>query len=187
LTPESLTQDLAAGLAALAAAGVRRVRGYRAPEWSINDRSIWALETLARAGFTFDSSMAPMRIVGNPDYPKHPHVRPTAFGDVLECPPLVDRRFGQNMPLGLGWGLRMSAPSRVIRVIEDHNARGIPVTLAVHPWEFDPNPPRVALPAAKRFAHYFRLAGFRGRFERILRGAAFAPMGEVLRLSAAST
>jgi polysaccharide deacetylase family protein (PEP-CTERM system associated) len=187
LTPESFTRDLLAGGAALAAAGVRHVRGYRAPEWSINDRSLWALEALARAGFTFDSSMAPMRIVGDPDYPKQPHARSTSCGDVLEFPPLVDRRFGQNMPLGIGWGLRMSAPSRVIRVIEDRNTRGIPVALAMHPWEIDPDPPRVKLPPAKSFAHYFRLDGFRGRLERILRGAAFAPMGEVLGLSPVST
>ena len=187
LTPESFARDLEAGRAALAAAGVQNVRGYRAPEWSINDRSLWALEALARAGFTFDSSMAPMRIVGDPDYPKQPHARSTSCGDVLEFPPLVDRRFGQNMPLGLGWGLRMTAPSRVIRVIEDRNTRGIPVALAVHPWEIDPDPPRVRLPPAKSFAHYFRLGGFRGRLERILRGAAFAPMGEVLGLSPVST
>ena len=187
LTPENFARDLEAGLAALAAAGVHRVRGYRAPEWSINNRSLWALEALARSGFTFDSSMAPMRIVGDPDFPKQPHARSTSCGDLLEFPPLVDRRFGQNMPLGLGWGLRMTAPSRVIRVIEDRNARGIPVALAVHPWEIDPDPPRVRLPLATSFAHYFRLGGFRGRLERILRGAAFAPMGEVLGLSAAST
>jgi polysaccharide deacetylase family protein (PEP-CTERM system associated) len=187
LTPESFARDLEAGRAALAAAGVQNVRGYRAPEWSINDRSLWALEALARAGFTFDSSMAPMRIVGDPDYPKQPHARSTSCGDVLEFPPLVDRRFGQNMPLGLGWGLRMTAPSRVIRVIEERNTRGIPVVLAVHPWEIDPDPPRVRLPPAKSFAHYFRLGGFRGRLERILRGAAFAPMGEVLGLSPVST
>ena len=187
LTPESFAQDLDACRSALAAAGVGNVRGYRAPEWSINDRSLWALESLARAGFTFDSSMAPMRMIGNPDYPQQPHVRSTASGDVLEFPPLVDRRFGQNMPLGIGWGLRMSAPDRVIRAIEDRNGCGVPVTLGVHPWEIDPDPPRVKLPAAKAFAHYFRLGGFRGRLERILRGAAFAPMGEVLGLSLRST
>ena len=80
----------------------------------------------------------------------------------------------------------MTAPSRVIRAIEDRNARGIPVALAVHPWEIDPDPPRVKLPLAKSFAHYFRLGGFRGRLERILRGASFAPMGEVLGLLARS-
>jgi polysaccharide deacetylase family protein (PEP-CTERM system associated) len=187
LTPESFTRDLDAGRAALAAAGVQLVRGYRAPEWSINNRSLWALETLARAGFTFDSSMAPMRIVGDPDYPTEPHARSTSVGDVLEFPPLVDRRFGQNMPLGVGWGLRMTEPSRMIRVIEDRNAKGISVALVVHPWEIDPDPPRVRLPPAKSFAHYFRLSGFRGRLERILRGSSFAPMGEVLGLSAVST
>jgi polysaccharide deacetylase family protein (PEP-CTERM system associated) len=181
LTPDSFGHDLEACRAALAAAGAGGVRGYRAPEWSINGRSLWALETLARAGFTFDSSMAPLRIVGDPDYPKQPHVRPTAYGDVIEFPPLVERRFGQNMPM-IGWGLRMTAPHSVIRIIEDRNARGIPVALAVHPWEIDPTPPRVRLPLAKSFAHYFRLQGFRSRLNRILRGATFVPMGEVLGL-----
>jgi polysaccharide deacetylase family protein (PEP-CTERM system associated) len=180
LTPDEFSSDLDAGCAALVAAGATRVRGYRAPEWSINERSLWALERLARAGFTFDSSMAPMRIIGDPEYPQGPHTRSTTAGDLFEFPPLVDRRFGQNMPLGVGWGLRMSAPGRVIRVIEDRNRRGIPVALAIHPWEIDPDPPRVALPAAKRFAHYFRLDGFRRRLEQVLRGASFAPMSEVL-------
>src|SRR5712691_9109082 len=88
LTPETFSRDLEAGRAALAAAGVKTVRGYRAPEWSINDRSLWALEALARAGFTFDSSMAPLRIVGDPAYPERPHARSTSCGDVLEFPPL---------------------------------------------------------------------------------------------------
>ena len=59
----------------------------------------------------------------------------------------------------------MSSPARVIRAIEDRNSRGIPVALAVHPWEIDPDPPRVTLPPAKSFAHYFRLGGFRRRLE----------------------
>jgi polysaccharide deacetylase family protein (PEP-CTERM system associated) len=186
LTSESFRADLAASVKALGAAGVPSVRGYRAPEWSINDRSLWALDVLASAGFAFDSSMAPMRIVGNPNYPDRPHARATSQGDLMEFPPLVDRRFGQNMPLGLGWGLRMTAPARVLRTIEDRNRRDIPVALSVHPWEIDPEPPRVALPFAKSFAHYFRLDGFRGRLERILLGATFVPMGEVLAAHAVS-
>jgi hypothetical protein len=109
----------------------------------------------------------------------------TSPGSLLEFPPLVEKRFGQNMPLGLGWGLRMSSPSRVLRAIDDRNSRGVPVAIAVHPWEIDPNPPRAKLPAGKRFAHYFRLDGFRARLEMILRGASFAPMGEVLEISTA--
>jgi peptidoglycan-N-acetylglucosamine deacetylase len=187
LTPETFSEDLDACRAALAAAGVRSVRGYRAPEWSINARSLWALDLLARAGFAFDSSMAPMRIVGDPSYPQFPHARATAFGEVMEFPPLVGRRFGHNMPLGGGWGLRMTNPRRVLNAIEDRNRRGIPVAVVVHPWEIDPHPPRVKLPLAKSFAHYFRLGGFRERLERVVRGAAFAPMGEVLGLAGLST
>ena len=187
LTPEAFTRDLAASRAALTAAGAQNVRGYRAPMWSINDRSLWALEELAGHGFTFDSSMAPMKIVGNPNYPTHPHTRSTARGELLEFPPLVERRFGHNMPLGLGWGLRMSSPGHVLRAIENHNRAGTPVALAVHPWELDPTPPRVPLPLAKRFAHYFRLDGFRARLHDILRGASFAPMGEVLGLCRTSS
>jgi polysaccharide deacetylase family protein (PEP-CTERM system associated) len=182
LTPEGFVEDLDAARAALEAAGVQGVRGYRAPEWSINGRSLWALDLLARSGFTFDSSMAPMRVVGDPSYAQCPHLRTTAFGVVHEFPPLVDRRFGQNMPLGGSWGLRMSDPRRVIKAINDRNRRGIPVALTIHPWEIDPDPPRVHLPLAQSFAHYFRLDGFRHRLERILRGATFAPMGAVLGL-----
>ena len=59
----------------------------------------------------------------------------------------------------------------------------LPCIFYFHPWEIDPLPPRVKLPLAKSFAHYFRLGGFRERLERVLRGASFAPMGEVLGLA----
>ena len=186
LTPQSFAEDLDLCRAALAAAGVQCVLGYRAPEWSINSRSLWALDLLVRSGFRYDSSMAPMRIVGDPTYPQVPHARATASGELLEFPLLVDRRFGQNMPLGGGWGLRMTDPARVIKAIDDRNTHGSPVALLVHPWEIDPDPPRVKLPVAKSFAHYFRLGGFRERFAQVLRGAPFAPMGDVLGLSPVS-
>jgi polysaccharide deacetylase family protein (PEP-CTERM system associated) len=179
-TPAQFAADLASARAALAAAGAPEVRGYRAPAWSINGRSLWALDELAHAGFAFDSSMAPMKVVGDPAFPKEPHRRQTASGSIAEFPPLVDRRFGQNMPLGLSWGLRMSSPARVLRAIEERNRRGAPVVIAMHPWEIDPNPPRVRMPLGKRFAHYFRLDGFRARLGAILRGASFAPVGAVL-------
>ena len=86
------------------------------------------------------------------------------------------------MPLGGGWGLRMTDPARVLATIERRNRHDGPVTLFVHPWELDADPPRVRLPWTKRFVHYFRLEGFAERLEQIVRGASFAPMGEVLGL-----
>ncbi len=155
LTPEAFADELDRSVAALKAAGVASVRGFRAPQWSINDRSMWALEVLSRKGFRFDSSLTPLRIIGNPRYPWVPHTRSTAAGELLEFPPLVERRFGQTFPLGGGWGLRMTAPGRVLATIDARNRQGAPVALFVHPWEIDPDPPRVRLPVAKRFVHYY--------------------------------
>ncbi len=187
LTPDDFERDLRASQSALAAAGVTQIRGYRAPLWSINDRSLWALDVLVRRGFEFDSSMVPLSVIGNPEYRTWPHRRVTSSGDVVEFPPLVARRFGHNFPLGLGWGLRMSSSSTVLRGIDTVNQRGIPVALAMHPWEIDPSPPRMRLPPAKNFAHYFRLDGFRNRLEQTLRGASFGPMGEVLKVLPSSS
>jgi polysaccharide deacetylase family protein (PEP-CTERM system associated) len=178
LDETSFAEELARASAALERAGAPRPIGFRAPEWSINDRALWGLAVLARAGFRYDSSMSPLRIVGNPDYPQVPHRRETACGTLVEFPPLVGRWFGQQYPLGGGWGLRMSRPSTVIREIEARNHLGVPATLFVHPWELDPEPPRVNLPSALRFSHYFRLSGFARRLDEILSRAAFGPIGE---------
>jgi hypothetical protein len=167
-------------LRALGAAGVQAaVSAFRAPEWSINRRNEWALEVLVEQGFTIDASMAPLRIVGDVSYPRGPHVRSTPAGSILEMPPLVADRFGQVMPMGWGWGLRMSAPARVLKEIERANLKGRPAVLNIHPWELDPNPPRVPLPPGLRFAHYFRLDGFQRRLRTILRGASFGPLQTV--------
>jgi polysaccharide deacetylase family protein (PEP-CTERM system associated) len=176
--PDEFGAELARSCQAIQAAGGGRPRGFRAPEWSINDRSLWALDVVARHGFRYDSSMTPLRLVGNPAYPQAPHLRGTPSGPLLEVPPLVRRRFGQNVPLGGGWGLRMCPASVALREIAARNRRGEPATLFVHPWEMDPDPPRVSLPWALAFSHYYRLAGYRERLNDIIGGAAFGPIGE---------
>jgi len=180
MNAEAFGRDLEASQEALRAAGCAPAQLFRAPEWSINDRNLWALDVLARHGFRVDSSMAPMRVVGNPRYPQRPYVRATEAGAIREVPPLVTERFRQQMPFGGGWGLRMSAPARVLREIARRNKDGDPVTLWTHPWEFDPEPPRVPLPLDKRFAHYFRLSGFESRLSDILGGARFGTISDML-------
>jgi polysaccharide deacetylase family protein (PEP-CTERM system associated) len=175
----SFRADVRSSLRALRSAGAPRVTCFRAPEWSINERSRWALDILAEEGFTADASMAPLRIVGKVGYPRDPYVLRTGAGLLLELPPLVADRFGQVMPMGWGWGLRMSSPRRVLRTIEAVNRRGASAVLTIHPWEIDPDPPRVALPPALRFAHYFRLDGFHDRLLSVLSGAAFGRIGDL--------
>jgi polysaccharide deacetylase family protein (PEP-CTERM system associated) len=178
LGPDAFRSDLRESIRALSALGAGPVTLFRAPEWSINDRSLWALDILAEEGVKIDASMAPLRIVGAVTYPRYPHIRRTAAGPITEVPPLVADRFRQVMPMGWGWGLRMSSSRRVLRTIEAVNRAGLPAVLTVHPWELDPDPPRVRLPARLHFAHYFRLSGFHTRLNEVLEGAAFGRMGD---------
>ena len=74
----------------------------------------------------------------------------------------------------------------MLRAIETVNRAGVPAVLTVHPWELDPDPPRVRLPARLQFAHYFRLSGFRERLQDILRAAQFGCIGDMAGVSARS-
>jgi peptidoglycan-N-acetylglucosamine deacetylase len=184
LDEETFVADVRRSVAALRGAGVERIDGFRAPEWSITDRSLWALDCLVREGIMLDASMAPVRVVGSTGCPRRPHVRDTPSGPIFEVPPLVVDRFGNAMPIGWGWGFRMTSPRRMLRTIESVNAAGQPAVLTVHPWEIDPEPPRVPLPPRLRFAHYFCLGGFRGRLAAVLSGGDFGALSDVPALQA---
>jgi len=179
MTPAEFAADLQQSANAIVAAGAPRPTSFRAPEWSINDRAPWALDVLTGEGFGVDASMAPLRMVGSVDYPRHPHVRHTGHGKIVEVPPLVADRFGQVMPMGWGWGLRMSSPRRVLETMARVNAAGHPAVLTLHPWEIDPDPPHIPLPPRLRFAHYFRLDGFERRLEEVVRQASFTTLPAV--------
>lgn len=184
LGPEAFRADLHTSLRALSAIGVPPITMFRAPEWSVNDRSPWALDALVAQGIKTDASMAPLTMVGSLSYPRYPHIRNTRLGPITEVPPLVADRLGFVMPMGWGWGLRMSSPFRVLRTIETLNRRGLPAVLAVHPWELDPDPPRIRLPVRLQFAHYFRLSGFGERLRQVLEGATFGRIGDMAPVSA---
>jgi polysaccharide deacetylase family protein (PEP-CTERM system associated) len=179
LDARAFRDDLRASRRALGAVGVPRVTMFRAPEWSINDRSLWALDVLAEEGIAIDASMAPVKLVGSVRYPRYPHIKNTAAGPIREVPPLVADRFRQVMPMGWGWGLRMSSPRRILRTIDAANRTGLPAVLTIHPWELDPHPPRVKLPARLHFAHYFRLNGFSRRLREVLRDGSFGCIGDM--------
>ena len=181
LGPSRFAADVADSVKALGAAGVSRVTAYRAPEWSVNSRTAWAFDVLARQGFTMDCSMAPVRVVGDPRYPRVPHWRRLEGGEMVEVPPFVTQRFGQAMPLGWGWALRRASPGDVARAIAHANQRGQPAVLTVHPWEIDPEPPRVRLPLRLHLAHYWGLSGFLDRLRTLLRTVPFSTLESVAR------
>ena len=179
LAPDHFRADLRDNLQALRAAGVTEVTTFRAPEWSLNQHAPWALPILVEEGLRVDASRAPVARVGSPAYPRRPYQIATPAGALLEVPPLVGELAGHAVPLGWGWGLRKAEPAEVLDAIAASNRRGDPAVITVHPWEIDPRPPHVRLPAPLAFAHYFKLSGFRTRLRAVLRGAEFGPLSDL--------
>ena len=125
------------------------VRGYRAPSFSIGASNPWAFDAIAEAGYRYSSSIYPIRHdhYGMPDAPRFAHeVRP----GLLEIPIATVRMFRINWPAGGGGYFRLLpyALSRwSIRRINAHDRQ--PAMFYFHPWELDPDQPRVAGTGAK--------------------------------------
>lgn len=117
------------------------VVGYRAPDFSIVERSLWALEVLAEAGFRYDSSIFPIahRRYGIRDWPTLPMIVELSSGStIVELPIATLKVFGRRLPVG-GGGYHRLLPSSVIAwAIGKIRGAGSPFVAYCHPYEFDP-------------------------------------------------
>jgi polysaccharide deacetylase family protein (PEP-CTERM system associated) len=182
-TPERFREETRRAKALLEDLGSCEVRGYRASTFSITRRSLWALDVLAEEGFSYDSSIAPLRHdrYGIPGAPAAPHVRRLSEGrSLLEFPVSVMRVLGWRFPLGGGF-FRLFPLRWTERALRRQAAAGWPGMIYVHPWEFDPDQPRVqGIGLVRRFRHYYGLDRSRDKLDRLLSRNAFEPMGAAL-------
>jgi polysaccharide deacetylase family protein (PEP-CTERM system associated) len=145
------------------------VQGYRAPSFSIGRANLWAFDCLAEAGYLYSSSVYPVRHdhYGMPDAPRF------AFrtqNGLLELPITTTRVFARNLPAGGGGFFRL-LPYRASRwAIERVNrVDRQPAIFYFHPWEIDPEQPRIHGVSAKtRFRHYLNLDRTEARLNRLL-------------------
>ncbi|MBW1680648.1 MAG: polysaccharide deacetylase family protein [Deltaproteobacteria bacterium] len=185
MSPKAFREDLRKARAIIEEITGARILGYRAPEWSIRDDSIWAPGILEEEGFLYDSSMAPLPIIGNKAYPRVPHRAPGGAGVLWEFPPLVAPAPLTPLPLGGGWGLRVF-PYRVIRhAVTALNRAGHPALFYVHPREFDRRNPKVSLPLSRRFVLNARVARTGQRLCRLLEDFRFTTVARYLESSIA--
>ena len=158
-----------------------RVKGYRAPSYSITRRSLWALDILAEEGFRFDSSIFPIRHhrYGIPDFPRQPRRLLLAGGASIDEFPLTTLRLGStNLPMAGGAYLRF-LPASVFRWGFGRIARsGAPTVLYLHPWEIDPEQPRQTVSLKVRINHYFNLRRTLPRLGQLLEDHTFEPLGD---------
>jgi polysaccharide deacetylase family protein (PEP-CTERM system associated) len=159
-----------------------QIQGYRAPSFSINDTTPWAFDVLASLGLAYDSSVSPVTFhdrYGVPHANRFAH--PTAAG-LLEIPPSTIRAFGCNWPVAGGGYFRLAPLHVTSWAIRRINREGHPAVVYLHPWELDPEQPRVSsAPLRSRFRHYVSLHHTERRLHRLLRRLSFGPIREVFR------
>jgi polysaccharide deacetylase family protein (PEP-CTERM system associated) len=181
---EAFRADVRRAKAAIEDATGKPVTGYRAPTFSIVRESLWALEVLAEEGFRYDSSVFPIHHdrYGIPDAPRFPHrVALAGGGEIVEFPMTTVAAGGHRLPF-CGGGYFRLVPYPVIRAgLRRVNRRErMPAIVYLHPWELDPEQPRVRAGRLARFRHYVNLRHTAGKLDRLLSDFAFAPVREVL-------
>jgi polysaccharide deacetylase family protein (PEP-CTERM system associated) len=156
------------------------VRGYRAPTFSINARTPWAFDALAEAGYTYSSSIYPIRhdLYGTPDAPRAPHR--VGSGRLLEIPMSTVRLAGRNIPCAGGGYFRL-LPYAVFQALLRRLNHGEHMSgvFYTHPWEIDPGQPVVAAPLLSRFRHRVNLGRTEARLKRLLAQFAWDRMDRV--------
>jgi polysaccharide deacetylase family protein (PEP-CTERM system associated) len=149
-----------------------RVLGYRAASYSVVRDSLWALDILVELGFTYDSSIFPVHHdrYGIPDAERAPHRLTTPKGkSLVEWPLATASVFGARLPVAGGGYFRL-LPYWVSRWgLESINRRELrPFIFYLHPWEIDPEQPRVPASLLSRFRHYTNLGKCEERLRRLL-------------------
>lgn len=171
LSPEEFREDTEKSKNCIEQAAGEAVYGHRAPSFSITSRSSWALDILAELGFQYDSSVFPVKhdVYGVPAAPRVPFQIMTKFGPIVEFPMTTFRLgTGPNLPVGGGGYLRM-LPSWYTRLgVQRVIREGLPVICYIHPWELDPEQPRIAAGFRSRLRHYTNLTKTAARLRRLL-------------------
>jgi len=182
-TPAAFREDVRRAKAVLEDAGGRRVNGYRAPSYSITPRSLWALDVLLEEGYRYDSSIFPIRHdrYGIPVSARCPYAIERRIGTLVEVPASTTTAGPLNLPIAGGgyfrilpywwthWGI-----ARVNQI------EGRAAVFYLHPWEIDPEQPRLRAGRFSSFRHYRNLGATEGRLRRLLTDFRFGTMDAIL-------
>lgn len=184
-SPAEFLDDVTRAKGLLEDLGGVAVKGYRAPSFSIGAGNLWALDTLAQAGYLYSSSIYPVAHdhYGMPEAPRFAYR--TASG-ILEVPPTTVQVAGRNLPASGGGYFRLlpyGISRWAIRKVNQGERQS--AMFYFHPWEIDPGQPRVPGVSAKtRFRHYVNLDRMQSKLERLLADFAWSRVDQVFLESA---
>ena len=179
LTPDQFRKDLRRSIAILEPLAEAPIVGHRAPYFSITPQSEWALDVLAECGIRFDSSLFPVvnYRYGFPGAPREIHrIRP----GLVEFPLSTWRFGGRNIPIAGGAYFRLFPYTFTRYGLRRINRSGQAAVFYIHPWELDPDHPRLNLAARIRVPHYRSLGQTVPRLRNLLRDFRFGTVSQVL-------
>ena len=183
MTPAAFRADVRRAKHLLESAASAPVHGYRAPSYSVTSRSLWALDVLIEEGYSYDSSIFPIHHdrYGIPVSPRHPYVLQRSK-PIVEAPGSTVKWGPFNLPVGGGgyfrilpygwtqWGIRRL-----------NEVEGLPAIFYLHPWEIDPDQPRLNTSRLSRFRHYRNLDKTEARLRALVREFRFSTMLALLK------
>ncbi len=180
-SPAQFEQDVRRTKALLEDLSGQPVSGYRAASFSIRADNLWALDVLADTGHRYSSSIVPIRhdLYGMPEASRFAY--PVAQGRMLEVPVTTVRLGGRNINCGGGGWFRLF-PYRFTRwaMRQANQQLGQSGVFYFHPWEIDPDQPRLeGLAARTRLRHYLNLRRTYGRLDQLLRDFHWGRMDEI--------
>jgi polysaccharide deacetylase family protein (PEP-CTERM system associated) len=188
MEPEAFRADLRRSAAAIGEACGRAPTGYRAPSFSIDKRTPWAHEILAEEGYSYSSSVAPVRHdhYGWPEASRFAH-RPVAGSELIELPVTTVEVAGRRLAAGGGGFFRLLPyrfSSWAISRVNDTEQR--PAIFYFHPWEIDPGQPRVdKAPLKSRLRHYSNLSGMEPKLLKLFTKHRWGRTDEVVAVERA--
>ena len=184
-TPDLFRAEMTRAIQHLEDLTGQRVLGHRAPFFSITRESLWALDVLGELGIRYDSSIFPVLNYryGIVDAPRWPYEVNAGDNTLIEFPISTWKLLGRNLPIAGGAYFRIYPYALTRRAFRAVNDEGNAAVFYLHPWELDPDQPRIPLPRRISLTHYFNLHKTERRLRRLLRDFRFAPMREVLGVS----
>ncbi|MBS1817547.1 MAG: DUF3473 domain-containing protein [Acidobacteria bacterium] len=185
LTPQQFREDVRSAKATLEALTGQAVLGYRAPSYSIVQSNLWALDVLIEEGYVYDASIFPIRHdrYGIPDATRHIHELKRQAGTLLEFPVSTVRMGNINLPVTGGGYFRLLPYQWTRWGIRRVNNEGQPAMFYVHPWEIDPDQPRMDVGRLTRVRHYGGLSTTEQRLAKLLQQFRFASVSSVMNLT----
>jgi len=161
----------------------KKSRGFRAPTFSLSQKTGWVIDTLNENNYLYDSSIVPAktRLYGIPSADTKPYkissnniAQNDPTSKILEFPLMITRFLGKKIPAGGGFYLRLLPLNSIENTIKQYESENKPATFYIHSWELTPEyMPRIPLPLNDRFITYYNLHKAMPKMDRLIKKFKF--------------